>query len=127
MANIKYFATIPLTFSTTAYPVFIGDGLLSDAKNLMSFVKGSQVLIVTNDTIAPLYLKRLQQCFSHLQCDTVIIPDGETYKNQASLDLIYAQLIEHNHHRDTTLIALGGGVVGDITGFAAATYQRGVS
>jgi 3-dehydroquinate synthase len=89
-------------------------------------VKAFQVMIVTNASIAPLYLSSVQEAFSKFQCDVVVIPDGEAYKNQEGLFAIYDGLIENQHHRDTTLVALGGGVVGDITGFAAATYQRGV-
>ncbi|KTD38090.1 3-dehydroquinate synthase [Legionella oakridgensis] len=108
------------------YPIYIGCHYLSDVELLRRHVKGSQVLIVSNETVAPLYLKPIQQAFATMQCDTVLLKDGEVYKNQQSLNRIYDALIHYGHHRDTTLIALGGGVIGDITGFAAATYQRGV-
>jgi 3-dehydroquinate synthase len=108
------------------YPIYIGTNLLADAALLRRHVNAAQVLIVSNETIAPLYLARVKQALSSMQCDEVVLPDGEMYKNQHSLTTIYDVLIKNNHHRDTTLIALGGGVIGDLTGFAAATYQRGV-
>lgn len=109
-----------------SYPVFIGTHLLHDGALLRQLVGASQVLVVTNTTLAARYLPIIQRAFSDFQCDTVVIPDGESHKNHHSLFAIYDTLIENHHHRDTTLIALGGGVIGDITGFAAATYQRGV-
>ena len=112
--------------ATHEYPIYIGSNLLSDGELLRRHVYAAQVLIVTNETIAPLYLARVQQAFSSMQCDVVLLADGEIYKNQKSLFTIYDALIKHHHHRDTTLVALGGGVIGDMTGFAAATYQRGV-
>lgn len=108
------------------YPIYIGVNLLADAELLRQHIQASQVLIVTNETVAPLYLSRVQQAFSSMQCDVVVLPDGEYHKNEKNLFIIYDALIKYNHHRDTTLVALGGGVIGDITGFAAATYQRGV-
>jgi len=110
----------------TTYPLLFGSGLLSDSSIIREYVTGSQVLIVSNDTVAPLYLARIQNALADIQTHVVLLPDGEAYKNQASLTTIYDMLLEHQHHRDTTLIALGGGVIGDITGFAASTYQRGV-
>lgn len=109
------------------YPIIISPHAVTDAGHFQSFIRAPQVLIVTNETVAPLYLPALQESFKDIQCDVVILPDGEEYKNVNSLHMIYDELIKNRHHRDTTLIALGGGVVGDITGFAASTYQRGVS
>lgn len=108
------------------YPIYIGSHLLSNVELLRRHVESAQVLIVTNDMVAPLYLERVRQAFSSIQCNEVVLADGEVHKNQHSLMAIYDALISHQHHRDTTLIALGGGVIGDMTGFAAATYQRGV-
>lgn len=108
------------------YPILIGHHALNDEELLRHYVLSKQVLIVTNTTIAPLYLSYMQSVFADRQCDTVILEDGEAFKNQTSLFTIYDTLIAKQHHRDTTLIALGGGVIGDITGFAASTYQRGV-
>jgi 3-dehydroquinate synthase len=107
------------------YPIYIGNRLLSNSRLLNRHIAANQVFIVTNEQIASYYLERVQQAFTTKQCDVVILPAGEMHKNQHSLSLIYDQLIKHGHHRNTTLIALGGGVIGDLTGFAAATYQRG--
>ena len=113
--------------STTGYPIYIGASLLKQPELLRKHVAGNQVLIVSNDTIAPLYLDAIKNTFHDLQCDVVILPDGEQYKTLATLETIFNTLLENGHNRTTTLIALGGGVVGDITGYAAASYQRGVS
>jgi 3-dehydroquinate synthase len=118
----NFFITLP----DNSYPVIIGNNLpIRDI--LPQYVSGQQILIVTNQTIAPLYLSALQEALTQYQCDTLILPDGENFKNFSSLSLIYDTLVKLNHHRTTTLIALGGGVIGDITGFAASTYQRGVN
>ncbi len=108
-----------------SYPILIGPGFLGQ-QDLTSWVSGSQVMIVSNDTVAPLYLESAKACFPGKQVDTVILPDGESYKDWQTLNLIFDALLEKRHSRKTTLVALGGGVVGDMTGFAAATYQRGV-
>jgi 3-dehydroquinate synthase len=126
MAKFEQFHELKIRLPNHEYPIHIGYGILFDNDLLTRYLAGSQALIVTNSTIAPLYLKKVQQAFSSIQCDVVILPDGEQYKNQASLNTIFNRLLECRHHRDTTLFALGGGVVGDITGFAASTFQRGV-
>lgn len=115
-----------IQFTNHEYPIYIGENLLSDASLLNRHVESQQVLIVTNETIAPLYLNTVQQAFASVQCNVLVLADGEDYKNQQSLLSIYDALACHHHGRDTTLIGLGGGVVGDMTGFAAATWQRGV-
>jgi 3-dehydroquinate synthase len=84
-------------------------------------------MLVSNDTVAPLYLQRVRQQLEEFNTAAVILPDGEQYKNLDTLNTIFTALLEHRFNRDCTLIALGGGVVGDITGFAAACYQRGVA
>ena len=110
-----------------SYPIYIGADILAEP-TIQQFISGKQVCIVTNETIAPLYLDVLVQSLgSAYQIDTVILPDGEAFKTTETLGLIYDCLLEKKHNRTTTLIALGGGVVGDITGFAAASYQRGVN
>jgi 3-dehydroquinate synthase len=109
------------------YTIYIGRHLLHDAARLQAVIPGTQALIVTNQTLAPLYLDRLREALCHIQCQVVILPDGEAYKTQASVAKIHKALIQYKHHRDTVLIALGGGVIGDITGFAASTYHRGVA
>lgn len=108
------------------YPIYIGDGLLARCGELIPRLRGKQVLIVTNTTVAPLYLATVQQALCDYEVDTVILPDGEAYKTLDTLNAIYTQLLEKRHSRTTTLVALGGGVVGDMTGYAAASYQRGV-
>lgn len=109
-----------------SYPIFIGEGLLGNPELLVPYIAGKQVMVVTNETVAPLYLEQLKSALGSYQVDEVILPDGEQYKNASSIDLIYSELLKKRHNRKTTLIALGGGVVGDMCGFAAATYQRGV-
>ncbi|MFT6914030.1 MAG: 3-dehydroquinate synthase [Motiliproteus sp.] len=109
-----------------SYPIFIGAGLLDRPDCWISTIRSSQVMIVTNETVAPLYLERVRQALAGKQLDTVILPDGEQFKNLETLDQIFSGLLQARHNRTTTLVALGGGVVGDMTGFAAACYQRGV-
>ncbi|TNF07054.1 MAG: 3-dehydroquinate synthase [Gammaproteobacteria bacterium] len=110
-----------------SYPIFIGTGILSKPEYFCPYISGSQILIVSNETIAPLYLDNLCSLLKAFQVDTVILPDGEQYKNMQTLSRVFDTLLERQHNRTTTLIALGGGVVGDMTGFAAACYQRGVN
>ena len=110
-----------------AYPILIGCGLMDDAAELRKLPATSRV-IVTSDRIAPLYLERAAQAFEQTGTRVlkVILPDGEAAKNWQTLGLIYDALLAAHCDRATLLIALGGGVIGDITGFAAATYQRGI-
>ena len=108
-----------------SYPIFIGTGQLA-AVGISRFIQGNKVLIFTNTTVARLYLSKLKDQLSDKQVDSIILEDGEQFKNLETLNSIFSQLLEKKHDRKTTLIALGGGVVGDITGFAAACYQRGV-
>lgn len=108
-----------------SYPIIIGKGLLGQ-QDLTSYVAGSTVMIVTNATVAPLYLEQARNSFPGCQVDDVILPDGEAHKNWETLNLIFDALLEKRHSRKTTVVALGGGVVGDMAGFAAACYQRGV-
>jgi 3-dehydroquinate synthase len=126
MAKIDLYQELVIQLPRHEYPILIGHDILQAQEILRRYLSSMQVLIVTNETIAPLYLNHLLSAFVDKQCDVVILQDGETFKNQQSLFTIYDLLVEKQHHRDTTLIALGGGVIGDITGFAAATYQRGV-
>ena len=119
--------TLTLDLGERSYPIYIGPGLLGRAELLRPHIKGRQVLIVSNEVVAPLYLEAVQNSLADLQVDTLVLPDGEHTKNLETLSRIYDKLLEARHERNTTLIALGGGVIGDITGFAAATYQRGVN
>ncbi|WP_252180586.1 3-dehydroquinate synthase [Endozoicomonas sp. 4G] len=112
-----------------SYPIFIGSGLYAGASRpglLKPYIKGQQVAIVTNTTVAPCYLARVRSLLDGFDVMEIILPDGEAFKNLATLETVFDGLLKARHTRKTTLIALGGGVVGDITGFAAASYQRGV-
>lgn len=110
-----------------SYPIVIGQNLLSNSEPLARYLKNKNILIVTNETIAPLYLEKVQAMLSDFVCVTpVILPDGEQYKTLSQMDSIFTSLLQQNLGRDTVLIALGGGVIGDIAGFAAASYQRGI-
>jgi len=110
-----------------SYPISIGSGLLAQRDLFTQAIRGRRVMIVTNETVAPLYLQRLQQTLDGYQLDVCILPDGEAYKTLDSFGRIMTALLEGGHGRDTTVIALGGGVIGDLAGFAAASYQRGVA
>ncbi|MBK8188264.1 MAG: 3-dehydroquinate synthase [Cellvibrio sp.] len=109
-----------------SYPICIGDDLISNAGLLKKTIQGRQVCIVTNSVVAPLYLEALKKTLSDYQIDQVILPDGEKYKTLDVWSKIFDTLLSARHNRSTTVIALGGGVVGDMAGFAAASYQRGV-
>jgi len=110
-----------------SYPVYIGENLLSQADLLRRHINGKRVLVVSNEMVAPLYLNTVKLMLHDLQVSEIILPDGEQFKTLDTVNLIYDKLLADRHERGTTLIALGGGVTGDITGFAAATYQRGVN
>lgn len=111
-----------------SYPIHIGSGLLNDTELLLQHLKQKHVAIVTNTTVAPLYLEKVAKPLrdAGVQVVEIILPDGEQYKNSDTLNTIYNALINARCERNTTLIALGGGVIGDLTGYAAATYLRGV-
>lgn len=119
--------TLSVDLGDRSYPIYIGSELLSNSDLYAPHIKGKQVMIVTNDIVAPIYLEDVKQALKGYQVDTVILPDGEKHKDLKTLNKIFDALLEHRHNRTTTLIALGGGVVGDMTGFAAASYQRGVN
>ena len=118
--------TLSVNLGVRSYPIHIGQALLGQTNLVVPHLKGKQVLIVTNETVAPLYLKTTLAAFTDFQTDSVILPDGEEYKNLTVLNQIFDTLLQDRFDRQTTLVALGGGVVGDMTGFAAACYQRGV-
>lgn len=119
---------ITVTLGERSYPITIAAGLFNDPASFMPLKAGEQAMLVTNQTLSPLYLERVRQVLEQggVVVDQVILPDGEQYKSLAVLEQVFSALLEKPHGRDTTLIALGGGVVGDLTGFAAACYQRGV-
>lgn len=121
------FSLLEVKFSEHSYPIYIGEEIFNSKTLLQKHIAGNQLMIVTNETVAPLYLNKLKETLSSWQCDSVILPDGESYKTLVQWEHILNTLAERKHHRDSTLITLGGGVVGDIGGFAAACYQRGIA
>nr|WP_321240274.1 3-dehydroquinate synthase [uncultured Tolumonas sp.] len=118
--------TLTVNLAERSYPIHVGAGLLTSSALFAPHIVGQKVMIVTNDTVAPLYLDALCSTLSAYQVETLILPDGEAHKTLVSFERIMSALLEGKHGRDTTLIALGGGVIGDLVGFAAACYQRGV-
>lgn len=121
--------TLNVELGDRSYPIFIGSDLLLQPELLCRYIKGRTALIVSNETIAPLYIERIKTSLDSqkIQHDSVILEDGEQFKTLEAVQTIVTTLLEKKHNRQTTLIALGGGVVGDITGFAASVYQRGVN
>jgi shikimate kinase/3-dehydroquinate synthase len=120
--------TLTVELGDRSYPIHIGSGLLGHAELLQEHVPRKRVAIVSNTTIAPLYLDKLRHTLQTIGIgsESVILPDGEEFKNSDTLNMIYDALLNNRCERSTPLIALGGGVVGDMTGYAAATYLRGV-
>jgi len=119
--------TLNVDLGTRSYPIYIDSGLLNENSLLSRYIHGKRVCIVSNTIVAPLYLATLKSKLAGFQVDEIILPDGEAQKSLANFDVIMSHLLENRHGRDSTLIALGGGVIGDITGFAAACYQRGIN
>ncbi|GHD15674.1 3-dehydroquinate synthase [Halioglobus japonicus] len=120
--------TLHVDLGERSYPVYIGRDLLSDPALMGPHIHGNQVVVVSNDTVAPLFMDKLRTAVGERSLVTeVILPDGEAFKTLETLNGIFDHIMADRHSRTTTLIALGGGVVGDITGFAAACYQRGVN
>lgn len=118
--------TLEVSLAERSYPIYIGQNLLSQSQLLQKHIKAKEVLIVTNETIAPLYLKQLEKSLTGYRYQSVILPDGEAFKNLDVMNQIFDALLKSRFSRQVTLIALGGGVIGDMAGFAAACYQRGV-
>ncbi|PWQ98529.1 3-dehydroquinate synthase [Leucothrix arctica] len=110
-----------------SYPIYIGAGLLKRTDLLPDFIKGKSVITVSNETVAPLYAETLNKSLEGFKASSVELPDGEVYKTLTVLDQIFTGMLENHCDRQTTLVALGGGVVGDMGGFAAASYQRGIN
>jgi len=119
--------TITVDLDERSYPIVVGSGLLNGGFDLSKYVVGSDCLVVSNESVAPLYLHSIMANLSNKNVATVILPDGESHKTLATMQTILDALVESGANRDTTLVALGGGVVGDIAGFAAACYLRGVA
>ena len=127
MTTTTFYADLTVQTQSHDYPIIITEN--SDlASQVSPYISGQQVLIVTNETVAPLYLKALQEPLeAQFTVKVCVLPDGEQYKNQQSINKIYDVLMAAHFNRDVTLIALGGGVIGDMTGFAAASFMRGVN
>ncbi|MCK9535648.1 MAG: 3-dehydroquinate synthase [Pseudomonas sp.] len=119
--------TLTVDLAERSYPIHIGTDLLRQAQLFTPHIVGRKVAIVTNTTVAPLYMQQLREALQDYELTEIVLPDGESYKNWETLQLIFDALLRDKHDRKTTLIALGGGVIGDMTGFAAACYQRGVN
>jgi len=119
--------TLTVDLGERSYPIYIGTALLDEGDLVRRRIHSRQVMVVTNETVAPLYLERLKSSLSDLDVAEVILPDGEVHKTLEVLTRVFDALLRRRFDRACTLLALGGGVVGDMTGFAAACYQRGVA
>ncbi len=122
----KSVTTVRIELGERSYPILIGAGLIGDADLMREQIKARDILIVTNETIAPLYLTKLQAALAGKRTSALLLPDGEAYKTLESYSRILDALMEARFNRDAAVVALGGGVVGDMAGFAAASYQRGI-
>ncbi len=119
--------SLTVHLGSNSYPIIIGHGLLKKGFSLAPWLAGRDCLIVSNETVEPLYLEKLRSCLTGSEINSLCLPDGEAYKTLATVEAILDSLVFNTANRDTTLIALGGGVIGDMTGFAAACYMRGVN
>lgn len=121
-------SVLTVALGARSYPIHIGAGLLARAGELLAALPCARVVVVTNPTVAEHHLDVLQRALSDaaLGHDVIVVPDGEKYKDWSTLHEIHTRLLELGAERSTPLLALGGGVIGDLAGFAAATYQRGV-
>jgi len=121
--------SLTVALGARSYPIYVGAGLLRRSGELLAAPPSSHVVVVTNPTVARHYLEPLQHALSaaSLRHDVIVVPDGEQHKDWSTLYDIHTRLLELGAERSTTLLALGGGVIGDLAGFAAATYQRGIS
>lgn len=120
--------TLTINLRERSYPILIGSGLIEAAWASYSHFLGKRACLISNDVVAPLYLERVSSAITKVGAGAtaLVLPDGEKYKNGDTLDRIYDHLLAERCDRTTTIVALGGGVIGDLAGFAAATYQRGV-
>jgi 3-dehydroquinate synthase len=118
--------TLHVDLGNRTYPIFIAAGILSQTDLVGPYIKGKQVMIVSNDIVAPLYLDKAKAAFKGFHVESIVLPDGEAYKTLETVNTIFDVLLQKRCERSVTLVALGGGVVGDMCGFAAACYQRGV-
>ncbi len=118
--------TLNLDLGERSYPIYIGTSLLSRVDLLSPYLGDGRLVVVSNETVAPLYLEKVMTVLAQYQPLSIVLPDGERYKTLEVLDRVFTALLNEHCDRRTTLAALGGGVIGDMTGFAAACYQRGV-
>ena len=118
--------TLQVELGERSYPIVIGSGLLGGSFDLSGHLSGVDCLVVSNETVAPLYLETLKKSLADKNIQSISLADGESFKTMASVESVIDRLVSSHANRDTTIIALGGGVVGDIAGFAAACYMRGV-
>ncbi len=120
--------SLNVALDARSYPIHIGAGLLARSDLIHAHLQAPLAAIVSNETVAPLYLAAVSQALREkgVRVTEIVLPDGETHKNWQTLNRIYDTLLENRCERATSIIALGGGVIGDLAGFAAATYQRGV-
>lgn len=119
--------SVNVDLGNRSYPVHVGSGLLSRCDLIESVLGNGRAVVISNDVVAPLYGSRVEELLGANFAEQIVLPDGEQHKNLETISRIYDQLMVGKYDRKTTLVALGGGVIGDITGFAAATYQRGVN
>jgi 3-dehydroquinate synthase len=119
--------TLLVALGNRSYPIYIGSDLLNKSELYAQHIKAKQVIVVTNETIAPLYLNTVLKNLQGYHVETVILPDGEQFKTLDFVTHIFDKLLSNKFSRNATLIALGGGVIGDMGGFAAACYQRGIA
>lgn len=126
-SRVSTHTTITVELGDRSYPIVIGRGLLGGGFDVSKRVRGPDCLIVSNETVAPLYVDALAACLTGKAVEHIVLPDGEAHKTVATANQIIDKLVATGANRDTTIIALGGGVVGDIAGFAAACYMRGVA
>ena len=119
--------TLQVALGDRSYPIYIGSGLLNQAQLYTQHIKSKQVIVITNATIAPLYLDHILNNLRDFKVETLILPDGEQFKTLDYVSQIFDKLLSCKFSRNATLIALGGGVIGDMGGFSAACYQRGIA
>jgi len=119
--------TLNVDLGDRSYPIFIGAGLLKNPDLIQPYIKGKTTAIVSNTTVAPLYIESIHQFTANYKNTDIVLPDGEEFKTMNTLGQVHTEMLTAHCDRKTTLIALGGGVVGDISGFAAASYQRGIN
>lgn len=118
--------TVEVTLGERGYPIWIGAGLLGDTRRWRAAIRGRHVLVVTNETVAPLYLARVQAGLDGFVHAALVLPDGEAHKTLTNGAAVFEALAALGASRDATILALGGGVIGDLAGFAAACWMRGI-